>query len=189
MLGQLDLAVGDQAAGDIPIADNGIEDGADWEVALNPTSKELVEWYVTSSSPFNAGQQLSLGNAVNPAGMPAVEFTYTLADETLQTGIVRYESVPLPPLTGDYNDSGVVDAADYVVWRKTNFNGQDGYVDWRTNFGRTAAQEGATLGGASVPEPTSNALAIVAILCTLARRASEEKTEPSSLALRASVRC
>ncbi|HEY3395102.1 MAG TPA: choice-of-anchor Q domain-containing protein, partial [Lacipirellulaceae bacterium] len=56
------------------------------------------------------------------------------------------------PLTGDYNFSGVVDAADAVVWRKTlgsttdlraDGNG-DGVVDqadwqvWRENFGRTA---------------------------------------------------
>lgn len=154
--------------------DNGIDDGIDWEVAVNPTSSELVEWYVTGASPFHAGQQLNLGIAVNANGTPAVEFTYTLADETLITGIVKYESIPLPPLVGDYNDNGIVDAADYVVWRKTNINGQQGYSAWRTNFGRIEAPEGAAHEtGASVPEPTSVALVIVTILCTLAQRANE----------------
>ena len=118
--------------------DNGIDDGIDWEVAVNPSSSELVEWYVTGASPFHAGQQLNLGNAVNPAGMPQIVFTYTLADESLETGVVRYESIPLPPLTGDYNNNGVVDAADYVLWRKTDTGGQQGYDDWRANFGRMA---------------------------------------------------
>jgi len=40
--------------------------------------------------------------------------------------------------TGDYNKNGVVDAADYVVWRKTNINGAQGYTDWRANFGKSA---------------------------------------------------
>ena len=34
-----------------------------------------------------------------------------------------------PALLGDYNDNGKVDAADYVVWRKTNINGPQGYID------------------------------------------------------------
>ena len=57
------------------------------------------------------------------------------------------------PLQGDYNYSGAVDAADYVVWRKTvgssedlradgdgDADGdQDDYAVWRANFGRTSA--------------------------------------------------
>jgi len=39
---------------------------------------------------------------------------------------------------GDYNNSGTIDAADYVVWRKTNVNGAQGYADWRANFGKQA---------------------------------------------------
>jgi hypothetical protein len=44
--------------------------------------------------------------------------------------------VPVP-LTGDYNYSGVVDAADYVAWRKdpANFGGSGGYATWRSQFG------------------------------------------------------
>jgi hypothetical protein len=59
-----------------------------------------------------------------------------------------------PTLPGDYNQNGTVDAADYVVWRKTlgttglpAYSGADGDGDgmvdqddhgvWRANFGRT----------------------------------------------------
>ncbi len=41
-----------------------------------------------------------------------------------------------PGLEGDFNNDGTVDAADYVVWRKTD-GGTEGYDDWVENFGRT----------------------------------------------------
>jgi hypothetical protein len=60
----------------------------------------------------------------------------------------------VPALAGDYNQNDVVDAADYVVWRKAlgstvpSFTGADGdgsgivdqadLVVWRANFGRTS---------------------------------------------------
>jgi hypothetical protein len=52
-------------------------------------------------------------------------------------------------LPGDYNHDGSVDAADYVVWRKSDGT-QDGYNTWRTNFGRTAG--GGAMSMAAVPE-------------------------------------
>jgi hypothetical protein len=75
-------------------------------------------------------------------------------------------SVNLPPPGGnpaDFNGDLVVDAADYVVWRKTDGT-QNGYNLWRTNFGRTSGS-GSTLGASSsVPEPGTAALLM---LCTL----------------------
>jgi autotransporter-associated beta strand protein len=54
-------------------------------------------------------------------------------------------------LQGDYNGDHVVDAADYVVWRKTD-GSPTGYNNWRSNFG---ASNGSGSGGGSVPEPTA----------------------------------
>ena len=83
-----------------------------------------------------------------------------------QVDIGAYEWRPAA-LAGDYNGDGAVDAADYVVWRKTG-GGQAGYDLWRTNFGRTvgAASRAAphfvgagSLGSAnllSVPEPSGH---------------------------------
>src|SRR4051812_8039958 len=68
------------------------------------------------------------------------------------------ESVSIP---GDYNNNGKVDAADYVLWRKSpgSFGGDPaGYTTWRTNFGLPGA--GSGLGTAAVPEPHSVALLI-----------------------------
>jgi len=77
------------------------------------------------------------------------------------------------PVTGDYNKNGVVDAADYVVWRSEY--GQhasglpaDGYPDtyideydydvWRERFGNTSGGAGSFGASAVVPEPSTFAL-------------------------------
>jgi phosphatidylinositol-3-phosphatase len=68
-------------------------------------------------------------------------------------------------LAGDYNHNGVVDAADYVVWRKglgTTYTQAD-YDVWRSNFGKTAQGAGSgsgASGSAGVPEPTTLVLLI-----------------------------
>ena len=69
-----------------------------------------------------------------------------------------------PVLTGDYNSDGIIDAADYTVWRDqlgtttlpnrdpsaTGPVGQFDYLVWKTNFGATG-----TGNAAAVPEPAS----------------------------------
>ncbi|MCI0333391.1 MAG: PEP-CTERM sorting domain-containing protein [Planctomycetes bacterium] len=89
-------------------------------------------------------------------------------------------------LLGDYNRNGVVEAADYVVWRKTlgdvgmdllaDGNGNDeidaGDFDvWRAHFGNTFVP-GAGGGSASgVPEPSTLWMVLGAVAaCLLIRR-------------------
>jgi hypothetical protein len=81
-----------------------------------------------------------------------------------------------PLLAGDYNDDGVVNAADYVVWRNKldsdeallNETATPGMVTaedydvWRVNFGNTIESSEA----ASVPEPATLAM-LAAILCLI----------------------
>ena len=67
-------------------------------------------------------------------------------------------------LPGDFNNDGTVDAADYVVWRKTDGT-QTGYDAWRANFGASlgpgSGSAGYPLGAsaqplsAAVPEPSA----------------------------------
>ncbi len=70
-------------------------------------------------------------------------------------------------LDGDYNGNGVVDAADYVLWRKNNGTAT-GYNTWRTNFGRTGAAASG-LEVASVPEPMSGVMGLITALLFVGR--------------------
>ena len=79
------------------------------------------------------------------------------------------------PIPGDFNNNGVVDAADYVVWRKTDGT-QAGYNAWRTHFGQPAGAgtaSGAT-SNAAVPEPATLVLLMFAAagLCLRRRRSA-----------------
>ena len=70
-------------------------------------------------------------------------------------------------LPGDFNNDGTVDAADYIVWRKTD-NTQTGYDTWRANFGTSLnAGSGSVLPSAeslsaAIPEPSSMLLLMAA---------------------------
>lgn len=75
-----------------------------------------------------------------------------------------------PGSGGDFNDDQIVDAADYVVWRKTLSSDEEAYAAWRETFG-TFIQGGG--GSSSVPEPASLLIAGFALLAaTLVRRRS-----------------
>jgi uncharacterized repeat protein (TIGR03803 family) len=58
-----------------------------------------------------------------------------------------------PDLPGDFNSDGVVDAADYTMWRDTN-GAAEQYEVWRTNYGEVAGNAVVTSPSEAVPEPT-----------------------------------
>jgi hypothetical protein len=81
---------------------------------------------------------------------------------------------------GDYNNDGVVDAADYTVWRDTNGQsgvglaadgsgngavGPEDYTYWRARYGSTGSSQSA-----AVPEPTAAGMAMLLTLMGLMRR-------------------
>jgi hypothetical protein len=77
-----------------------------------------------------------------------------------------------PILPGDYNSNGIVDAADYVVWRKDD-GSQSGYDLWRTNFGRMAVNSSGASENAAVPEPATGVVLLalnMALLVCVPRR-------------------
>jgi hypothetical protein len=77
--------------------------------------------------------------------------------------------VTAPGLDGDYNDDGQVDAADYVVWRKTSGTAE-GYNTWRSNFGRSSGAGAAVGGVAAVPEPAGVMLVLLGVVAILLGR-------------------
>lgn len=87
---------------------------------------------------------------------------------------IEYIEVRLPSvaLLGDYNNNGVVDAADYTVWRDTLGAGgsnlpndptpgtvdQSDYTYWTQHYGETLGASAATL---ATPEPSAAVLAML----------------------------
>jgi hypothetical protein len=142
-----------------------------WQEAGGSGPGAIAEVYLDGNSTLDpATPSRSIGAAYNTSvnGEDLV-FQYRLVTGQLRTGFVQYVGT-VPTLQGDYNTDGVVDAADYVVWRKTNINGPAGYDTWRTNFGRTAGSGAALAGAASVPEPASVVLILAAFLLGFSRR-------------------
>ena len=75
---------------------------------------------------------------VTPTGAFTVSSPYTWNLSNLYTtGEVTLTA--RADLPGDFNNDGTVDAADYVVWRKSDGT-PAGYNAWRTHFGQTARQ-------------------------------------------------
>jgi hypothetical protein len=70
----------------------------------------------------------------------------------------------LVAMPGDFNADGVVDAGDYVTWRKTGGTPTN-YEMWRSNYGRMAELgAGAGDGAPAVPEPSPMLLIIIGLL-------------------------
>jgi hypothetical protein len=67
--------------------------------------------------------------------------------------------------SGDFNDDGVVDAADYLVWRKGfgTLYTLDDYNDWRARFGTSIFTGTSFAQSTAVPEPATAALAACAL--------------------------
>ena len=126
---------------------------------------------------------LPLDSAVWPvwfSGLGPSDVYGTSIPQGVQADIGAAEFVPLP---GDYNSDGNVDAADYVVWRKSldqaelalaadgNGDGEvneEDYAVWRANFGRSLLS-GASVAAAAttlpaIPEPSSFLLFVIALV-------------------------
>jgi hypothetical protein len=63
-------------------------------------------------------------------------------------------------LPGNFNGDNIVNAGDYVAWRKTG-GASEGYNAWRVNFGATAG--GGSAASDAVPEPATALLLLFAV--------------------------
>ena len=68
-------------------------------------------------------------------------------------------------LAGDYDQSGRVDAADYVLWRKSpsTYGGNPtGYNTWRTNYGLGSGSGASAV--TAIPEPTTLVMFVTTLI-------------------------
>jgi hypothetical protein len=103
----------------------------------------------------------------------------------------------IPLLAGDYNDNAVVDAADYVLWRKSNNTATTlpndatpgtssaDYDVWRSYFGQSAG--GSFNASAAVPEPCAAILLLGAAAGFLLNRRGSSRWSRSWSILRNST--
>jgi hypothetical protein len=109
------------------------------------------EWLATAAGLNEAGQIIGRGRR-------GPNLTNTYAYFMTPTEVAE---------NADFNDNGIVDAGDYVLWRKGlgNTYSPDHYALWRSKFGALVGGSGsgadAGVQGAAVPEPATFALAVV----------------------------
>jgi cyclophilin family peptidyl-prolyl cis-trans isomerase len=133
---------------------------------------------------FLGGYSPGLNTTFNVVNANNITGAFTFYDlPNLAAGLVwkitkTTTAFTLKVVGGDYNRNGVVDAADYILWRKTRNTsvtagtGADGnsdglvndsdYAVWRTNFGSVrgigAGAGSGSLEAGNVPEPATVAL-------------------------------
>lgn len=130
---------------------------------------------LAGDAPVDLEGQISLFLVDFFAGAPAdLNLGFALFDNVLVTQMAA--GVP-----GDYNEDGVVGAADYTVWRDhigqsfqlpnedpaddmPGFVDQSDYEFWVSRFGATSSAASGQFAAASVPEPSSFGVLVVMAL-------------------------
>lgn len=170
-LGRARLFIYDMTNPTLPLVDRKLQEGSNLPI-LNPGTGPNQYQNINGTGQVKFGS--INGNVATIYAMSTnngIEaFTFTL-----DTAVTN---------SGDYNGNGVVDAADYILWRETlgqaaslAGSGADGdgdgtigpgdYSYWQARFGNTA---GSGLGTAQVPEPTSIALVALMLMGMVAHR-------------------
>jgi hypothetical protein len=128
----------------------------------------------TSTSVEHMGASTSIGTVINRIilrqhnSFNGQEFVDNVVVGTTFADVLNPPGAGVP---GDYDGNGMVDAADYVVWRKGSpllnevdtpgtVNEAD-YTQWRARFGNTS---GLASGSATVPEPAAGVLFVYSCL-------------------------
>jgi hypothetical protein len=131
-----------------------------WFASLNPLPN--APWFFDAFSLDSFGV---IARSTSGATLNGV-FDFEISNLTYTGGTAA------PEVSGDHNEDGFVDAADYVAWRKTEGT-QDGYDAFTKQFGETISGSG---GSGGVPEPSSLILCLVgAVALTFSGRSSRRR--------------
>lgn len=124
-------------------------------------AEDGVMYQTDGDTPLSMTSVSGLGNS----------FSTTIGARNLQLFVIPLMQV----LAGDYNGDGIVDAADYTVWRDNVGSGsltnetvslgvvdEADYLEWKAHFGETLPS-GSLQGAEAVPEPATLILCGVAL--------------------------
>jgi hypothetical protein len=133
------------------------DDVQNYVVSVHRKPDGNVDIYLDKSAGDGSASDLiatkPLIGGLNPVGMTSGDWSTTSAGYLL----LDWVNVGVGPEVsddGDYNQDGLVDAADYVAWRKSGAPEAD-YETWVQTFGQPSAGESSAPLGGSVPEPAS----------------------------------
>lgn len=141
---------------------------------FNPAGDTINFGEGTSVRTFGAGTPLPTD------GVNSLNWTGFVSPATsLQNSPRNHANQGTTMTPGDYNGNGIVDAADYTVWRDTTSQsptagtGADGnasgtidvgdYDFWKTRFGNAAPGSASVAGAYNVPEPSSASRILLAV--------------------------
>jgi glucose/arabinose dehydrogenase len=157
-------------------------EAGDW-IASPALSTRLTELQEDGTTTFDNATPFDLGSIFDTSGEQDLQFGFVLAgDASPTTGKVVYI------LSGDYNDDGTVDAADYTVWRDTlNSDARlpndltpgsvtmDDFAAWKASFGAVWPGGGAGAASLAIPEPSSFAFLAIALASLAASRSRRSR--------------
>ncbi|MEO0530427.1 MAG: hypothetical protein AAF266_07580 [Planctomycetota bacterium] len=146
-------------------------EGGEYAAYLNDTPVAATEFEFAGASTFTDADIVAIAASFDTASQQA-------------TGTAFFDNfVVTDGIRGDYNSDGLIDAADYAVWRdqenQTGFSlAADGdangvvdnadYVIWTENYGESNA---LSMSAVTVPEPMALSVSLVSLLgSALARR-------------------
>jgi hypothetical protein len=200
------IAVGQNSGALLQVMNNGDSDA---NTAIDSTLSRMTVLDVSITGPDAAAFSLpnlsSLGPTYDPGSFQFMSIGFSPSHAGTNTATLRITTdinaaygtpgdvfvIPLSGLvvpgniSGDYNNSGTVDGADYVAWRNVvgtsttlpndplgGTIGTPQYNQLRANFGKTNNSQGSAA-LASVPEPSCAVLLILGSAVALLRRRQE----------------
>ena len=174
----------DQQTGSLAIELGGLAPGTEYdevEVLGVATLGGTLEVELINGFTPSEGDMFEILTAADVQNTFAIESFPALVDLhwSIDYGATSVVLSVVAGLAGDYNDDGIVDAADYTVWRDNlgaaagtlpndidgGAIGQAQYDTWVADFGATGS--GATSTIAAVPEPAGLFLALVGCLTAI----------------------
>ncbi|HEX3599739.1 MAG TPA: PEP-CTERM sorting domain-containing protein, partial [Lacipirellulaceae bacterium] len=175
-----------------PVAPGGTDDIA--SLWINPAPSTFGGFDPAGAFTNSAGDDIPTNSGTNNHTLQSfiLRQNGTATDNRIPPGIIYDElrvgtnwadvtpAAVVTGVPGDYNGNGVVDAADYVLWRSGGplqneidapgtVNAAD-YTAWRSKFGNTSGAGAGVGSGSVVPEPATLGLFLMSAIAFFSRR-------------------